>query len=283
MQAFENQLDKIPLQKLLFLFTAQQEKTSYDFVPYLYGCYSFSAAADLKAMVRNGDISEHPEHYARLGKANYIASLTDSDKKILSGIKSQFRSMSSRRIMKHTYLHYTYYAINSVVAKKILTQEEYSNVSKSRPAGDRVILYTIGYEGISLEKYLNKLIQNDIKVLVDVRSNPLSMKFGFSKNQLRVFCENVNIQYLHIPEVGIHSAQRQALNSQLDYDVLFSSYRKNNLTKTVAQQSKILELLKEKKRIALTCFESNICQCHRKDLAEAITRLDGWSYQIAHI
>jgi len=52
-------------------------------------------------------------------------------------------------------------------------------------------LFTIGYEGISLEEYFNRLIKNDVKVLVDVRNNPLSMKFGFSKTQLKRFCEKL--------------------------------------------------------------------------------------------
>jgi uncharacterized protein (DUF488 family) len=42
-------------------------------------------------------------------------------------------------------------------------------------------------------------------------------------------------------------------------------------------------LLKKYKRIALTCFEANICQCHRKHLAEAITSLPGFSYELKHI
>ena len=185
--------------------------------------------------------------------------------------------------MKHTYLNYKYYAINSLKARSILDVDEYSEVLASRPVNDTTTLYTIGYEGISLEAYFNKLIKNDVKVLVDVRSNPLSMKFGFSKTLLKKFCENLSINYLHIPEVGIRSEQRQQLNSQADYDKLFNIYKKRNLTETATQQQQILELLEEKGRIALTCFEANICQCHRKHLAEAITGLAGWKYELKHI
>lgn len=283
LQEFANQLDKIALQKLLFLFTTRQQKPEYDFVPYLYGCYSFSAIADLAAMVRNGNIAEAKNHYAALEKPNYSSSLTTQDQKILKEIKQAYGKLSASALMKLTYVNYSYYAINSVKAKSILTDEQYNKVLASRTVTDATQLFTIGYEGISLEAYFNKLIKNDVKVLVDVRSNPLSMKFGFSKTLLRKFCENLNIQYLHIPEVGIKSEQRQQLNSQADYDQLFSVYRKRNLTETVTQQQQILDLLKEKKRIALTCFEANICQCHRKHLAEAITGLPGWKYELKHI
>ena len=122
-----------------------------------------------------------------------------------------------------------------------------------------------------------------MKVLVDVRNNPLSMKFGFSKTQLKTFCASLNIEYLHIPEVGIQSDQRQELKTQTDYDKLFEIYKRHNLKKTTSQQQQILNLLKDRKRIALTCFEANICQCHRKHLAEAIITLPEWNYELKHI
>jgi uncharacterized protein (DUF488 family) len=130
---------------------------------------------------------------------------------------------------------------------------------------------------------LNKLIKNDIKLLVDVRNNPLSQKFGFSKSQLIRYCEGVNIEYIHFADVGIKSEFRKELKIQSDYDTLFNSYKKNTLTQTISTQEKILGLLKEKKRIALTCFEANICQCHRKHLAEAISQLPEWKYELKHI
>ena len=134
-----------------------------------------------------------------------------------------------------------------------------------------------------LDEYLNRLIKNDVKVLVDVRNNALSMKFGFSKTQLRSFCASLNIEYLHIPEVGIQSDKRRELKTQDDYDNLFEIYRKQNLKKTTNQQQEILTLLKSKKRIALTCFEADICQCHRKHLAEAIIKLPEWDFELKHI
>lgn len=282
-QVFNNRLEKIQLQKLLFLLTSRQNKPDYDFVPYLYGCYSFSATADLGAMIRNGNISEDKNHFTSLEKTNYISSLTNDDQCILKKIKSSFGNFGANTLMKYTYIHHGYYAINSITAKNILSPFEYSKVVSSRPLNEITALYTIGYEGTSLESYLNKLVKNDIKVLVDVRRNPLSMKFGFSKTNLKKFCENLNIQYVHIPEVGIRSEQRQELNSQTDYDKLFKVYVKKNLKETLTQQQQILALLNEKKRIALTCFESNICQCHRKHLAEAITGLPGWNFELKHI
>jgi len=191
--------------------------------------------------------------------------------------------LSASALMKHTYINYPFYATKSEVAVDILDKNELEKVKNAKPKSTKTVLFTIGYEGISLEEYLVRLLKNDVKVLVDVRNNPLSMKYGFSKTLLKRYCESIGIRYVHIPEVGIHSEQRQELNTQADYDKLFTVYRKQNLIKTTKAQTDILNLLKENKRIALTCFEANICRCHRKHLAEAIEILPGFEYKVEHI
>lgn len=283
LQLFDGQVDKIRLQKLLFLFTQKQAKAEYDFIPFRFGCYSYSANADLTTMVNKGILSETNSEFKSLDKTDYLKSLKEPDRTILQQIKINYGSMNATALMKHTYINFPYWATKSEKAASILTKAELEKVKNSIPVNNKTILYTIGYEGISLEAYLNRLFQNDVKILIDVRNNAMSMKYGFNKNQLTRFCENLGIQYMHFPDVGIQSEQRQVLITQADYDKLFIVYRKDNLTKTVPTQIAILNLLKQHKRIAITCFEANICQCHRKHLAEAIAALPGFEFEIKHI
>lgn len=290
LQLFEGTLDKIRLQKLLFLFSQRQKKsrpnggkTEYDFVPYKYGCFSYSAHADLATMLTKHQLSSDETSYTKNDKTDYLKQIKAEDKEFLDEVKTNYGGMNARALMKYTYLNYPFYAIRSEAAADILSKNEMQKVNDAKPTGTKTILFTIGYEGISLEEYLVRLLKNDVKVLVDVRNNPLSMKYGFSKNQLIKYCGYLGIQYFHLPEVGIQSDQRQELNSQKDYDKLFSIYRKNNLNKTTKAQAEIFNLLKQHKRIALTCFEANIDQCHRKYLAEAIETLPGFSYSVVHI
>ncbi len=284
LELFGGELEKIRLQKLLFLFCQKQEKADYDFVPYKFGCFSYSAYADLNTMVKKGFLSETEKSFQKADKKLYATLLKADDIAKLQSIKSLYGDMNSNALMKHTYRNFPYWAINSIKAESILTKEELSNVQKQRATNNSTVtLFTIGYEGGSLENYLNKLIKNDVKILVDVRNNPLSMKFGFSKNQLKRYCESLGIQYIHFPEVGIISDKRQELNTQEDYDILFADYRTNSLPKTKNTQQKILEILKLNKRIALTCFEANHCQCHRTHLADSVSNLPGFDYEVKHI
>jgi uncharacterized protein (DUF488 family) len=283
LQAFDSRLEKISLQKLLFLVCENQPKPVYDFVPYLYGCYSYSAKADLVTMVKKGFLNENESEYSKKDRIDYLNLIKEEDRQLINQCYVRYKAMDRNALMKHTYINFPYYAINSTTAGKLLSFEQLERVNAVKPSGNDTVLFTVGYQGISLEAYLNKLIKNDIKVLVDVRNNPLSQKFGFSKSQLTKYCEALHIEYLHFAEVGIQSEYRQQLKTQDDYDHLFTVYKNETLHRTIPTQEKILALLTEKKRIALTCFEADICQCHRNHLADAIVRLPGWRYGLKHI
>lgn len=276
-------LEKIRIQKLLFLFSQKKKNPEYEFIPYKFGCYSFSAKADLNTMIKNSNLIENENYFIKNIPDDFVKTLKIEDKKILNEVVQLYGGMSSSNLVKHTYINYPYYAINSTIVNNVLDQTQLKKVSDFKKEGNETILFTIGYEGISLEKYLNKLVTNNVKLLVDVRKNPLSMKFGFSKSLLKKYCERLNIEYIHIPEVGINSDQRQELHTQADYDALFESYKKTTLKETIIYQENIIELLLKYHRIALTCFEADVCQCHRKHLAETIEKKAIFDYQVKHI
>ncbi len=158
LELFDGELEKIRLQKLLFLFTKRQTKTEYDFVPYKYGCYSYSANADLTTMVRKGMLAESESHFKSLEKNGYVKILKEEDRRRLHQVKILYGKMNADELMKHTYINYPFFAINSVKAATILNPGELEQVNKSRPVSTETILFTIGYEGISLEEYLNRLL-----------------------------------------------------------------------------------------------------------------------------
>lgn len=290
LQTFGGNLAKVDFQKLLFILSNNQDKPSYSFVPYKFGCFSFQSYADIRTMIKYGQIIEEKntnesfsDRWIKTDNNNYLDLIKKQDLLNLNLLKDLFGKYNTEDLIKYTYRKYPYYAINSTVAGKYLTKTELKEIEKSRPTSKLKCLFTLGYEGISLENYLNKLLSNDIRILCDIRKNPLSMKYGFSKNQLKTSCEKIGIEYIHIPELGIHSAKRQELNSQKDYDKLFRNYRKTTLNKNKAAVKQVIDLLGSKSRVALTCFEANINQCHRKHLADTLTKHIEWKYEVKHI
>lgn len=283
LQVFDNKLEKMSLQKLLMLLANKQSIPGFYFVPYKYGCYSFQANADLKTMIKYGQVVEEENSWVKTDPANYLPELKENDRRALRAIKCLYGDKSKTELIQLTYRRFPYYALNSNIAHELLNNKELQAIEEIRPKYISTVLFTIGYEGITLEQYLNKLIKHGVEVLCDVRKNSLSMKYGFSKSQLQHSCNGIGIKYVHLPELGIASNKRQELNTQSDYDKLFLQYRQDVLTSTRTQQNEILELLKSHKRVALTCFEANICQCHRKHLAEEISVSPDFNYELQHI
>lgn len=177
LEAFGNVLEKIRLQKLLFLLSRQQSKPDYDFVPYKYGCYSFSANADLIAMVKKGTLTETEGDFRKNDTTSYFKSLKPADQKYIQEVKSRYGNMNATSLMKHTYINYPFWAIKSRKAKELLDETCYNKILNAVPVSDETVLFTIGYEGISLEEYLLRLLKNDVKVLVDVRRMDLARPY----------------------------------------------------------------------------------------------------------
>jgi hypothetical protein len=277
-------VSKIDLQKLLFIFTKYPNSTKvYEFVPYKFGCFSFQANADLKTMIKYDLVSADDKKWTLEDTStNYFDQLKEEDKKTLTAMMKHHGQKSTSDLIKFTYISFPYWATKSTVAEKYLSSEELAKVEALKIPSTEKALYTIGYEGIPLEAYLNKLIKHDIKLLLDVRKNAKSMKYGFSKNQLSNACDGIGIEYRHMPEVGIESDKRTELNEQSDYDALFEDYKSTTLNSTISYQKEIAGLVHNYERIALTCFEENICQCHRKPLSESIVSHDT-SLLIHHI
>lgn len=282
LELLDSQLTAKSLQKYLFLFTRKQCTGTFDFVPYRYGCFSFQANQDLITLQTYGylEIAEQTDgRFIKLKKTdNYLSMLDMFDRQAMTEIKDTFGNYTQNDLIRYTYLNYPYYATKSSIAHRLLTPDELLEVEKQKRIYNEPELFSLGYEGISLETYINKLIINDVHVLCDVRKNAYSQKYGFSKNQLQKACEGVGIKYIHIPELGIESEKRQDLRSQKDYDILFENYEKTTLKNNYKALLKVRESIGIDKRVALTCFEKNPLQCHRTRVAKALMQLPDIDY-----
>lgn len=270
---------KIRLQKLLFLFTRGQEQPSYHFLPYKYGCYSFQAEQDAQVLVaRHGMLTATARGYSlnekHVRKEHF--QLTKADQERLENVFRQYGHLRDNELIYETYEQYPWYAIHSELLGKPRFAGLRERVERERPRadGENPVLYTTGYEGDSIECYMTRLMENCVSALLDVRHNPFSMKYGFSRKQLQHIAGECKIRYLSVPELGIEKDQRRSLASRADYRALFAQYRKS-LAHREEGLRRIEKALLEHSRVALTCFEKSHEMCHRGMLAREIHKRCG--------
>lgn len=283
LEEFEGVLSHTKLQKILLLVTRKQTKKSFDFVPYKYGSFSFQANQDLLTLSKKNVIIDNTRSrgsdWVLNSQESFFFTLKKEDQAAINQTKKEVAGFSQKELVRYTYIKYPYFAIKSQIAEELLSNEELEKIKAQKRCFDKPAFFTIGYEGITLETYLNKLIINDVKLLCDVRKNPLSMKYGFSKNQLNRACESVGIEYLHIPQLGIDSEKRSALKSINDYNMLFDEYEQTTLVDNSIYLMELYGLTKNHKRIAITCFEKEPCMCHRSRVANALKQLPKWDIE----
>ena len=260
-------LSKIDFQKLLFLSQIEFQTSHYDFVPYQYGCYSFQAQSDIELLESRGWLKTGAHNIELLEKSNSCMSKVDQAR--VKEFAHRFEAYRGKKLIKYVYEQYPYYAIKSKIAEDVLDAKALQRVGKAKREIKSSLneLFTIGYEGITFEKYVNRLISNDVRLLCDVRINPFSRKFGFSKGTLSVVLPKLGIKYVHIPELGISSQRRSGLENRADYARLFRNYRQT-LPLKVESLKKLNDLFDENSRIALTCFEKEHDSCHRHCVSE---------------
>ncbi|WP_299745668.1 DUF488 domain-containing protein [uncultured Tateyamaria sp.] len=128
-------------------------------------------------------------------------------------------------------------------------------------------IYTIGYEGSSIDNLIATLTAVGVECLADVRELPLSRKKGLSKNSLAERLSASNIEYRHFRQLGDPKAGRLAARAK-DYSKFEAIYLAH-LSSPAGQQS-LAELLKvaEIKVTCMLCFERCAHVCHRSYIAD---------------
>lgn len=278
-------LQSTDFQKLLFLYTREwEQEPSYDFVPYQFGGFSFTSYADKRKLIATGLLVEDANRWELTAEGQQAVAGERALRERLGRFRLRDGALRGDALIREVYVRHPYYATRSKIAPRVLkTAEERAKVEAARPVKKEPGVVTIGYEGKTLERYLNQLLQDSVTLLCDVRRNPLSRKYGFSKSTLKNACENVGIRYEHLPQLGIASEERRELNTQADYDALFDDYERKSLPKQTDALEIIRQWVAAGERVALTCYEALPCQCHRHCVAEALETKAGTRLQVAHL
>lgn len=281
-EAFGGKLKRTDCQKLLFLFCHHARRNFYDFFPYHYGGFSILSYHDKNRLADLGFLKTG-EGFELETDESVLNQLNPKDRLTLKSFADKMQELSGNQLIRKAYLEYPHYACRSTILAQILTPEETSQLRIRWNTNESPCLFTIGYEGRSIDAYLDLLVVHNVKMLVDVRKNPHSMKYGFSKSPFQSHLNRAGIQYVHLAELGIPSDLRKNLTSSQAYQTLFEHYRSAILPQQTESLVLIQSLLEKHKRIALTCFEANFCSCHRHKITEYLDALPDFRIPIKHL
>lgn len=141
------------------------------------------------------------------------------------------------------------------------------------------IIYTIGYSGFSIQNFTVALRQHGIRLLVDVRSSPYSIRYtDFNKETLQSILHESGIYYRnYAEEFGARQKDKSLYTKEgyLDFSLHY---------KTVSFQKGVNKLIKSMEQgyvFALMCAEKDPINCHRAIMVSRYFSKLG--YMVTHI
>lgn len=284
----------------------REDKSFFDFLPMEGRPISFSLNHDLdmlrEAGILRGDGDRWSLAFARTEPAKrWIGGLPEPVLAAVRGVCRRFGRMSREGIAQDVGQRYPRYFHSKQRTKdwdrdlfsrrrwagqppshRRKTQPELLEPQESEGADASFVtppsgpspIFTAGYEGCSVEAFLDELLVNGIRLIADVRSNPSSRKYGFSRRSLEAFSQRVGLEYRNFPSLGIPGKARKGLDGFASYQRLLDSYERQVISRQAADVSELSSLAKASPTV-LVCKEQDVRYCHRSRLATAVAEATG--------
>lgn len=129
-----------------------------------------------------------------------------------------------------------------------------------------------GYQGQTAERLRASLGAWGVRSLVDVRLNPVSRKPGFARKSLKSLCDDMGVQYRHMPALGNPRDNREGFAATgPERESAYNRYRSEVLeSKAGAAALRELADLTRDGLVLVVCFESSEACCHRSLVLAAL-------------
>jgi len=147
---------------------------------------------------------------------------------------------------------------------------------------NRPSLYTIGHSTRSLEQLIDSLQAHEIKILVDIRSIPMSRRLPhFNRESLETALPDAGIRYVWMKELG---GRRKKIRDDSPHIAIrsdsFRNYADHMLTPEFERGMRELLALAREARTAYMCAERVYFNCHRMLVSDWLV---AHGYEVLHI
>ena len=267
-------VSKTELVKWIFLMNKEtglgKQPGFYEFLPYKYGPFSFQLFRDLTDLERSGYVAVCDDHID-LGLEDEarekVTELSVLVRAATNAIVEKYGHLGVSELIDGVYEKYRWYAVLSERVEA--TKYRLPQIPTALPA-----VYTVGYEGHSIDGFFDKLLIAGIKRIIDVRYNPMSRKYGFSKKTLENVSAGLGLRYEHFGNLGIHPSFRAELESAQDYQELLSWYDSTVLEDERNCVEFVAKSMTETPS-ALLCYEKDAAYCHRSRVGQRLSEITG--------
>jgi uncharacterized protein (DUF488 family) len=140
-------------------------------------------------------------------------------------------------------------------------------------------VYTIGYEGTDIDRFVATLTAVGVQQLIDVRAVAISRKKGFSKSSLSARCLEAGLSYMHLVELGDPKDGREAARAgrYVDFRRIYTAHLAQDAAKSAFE---MLVQSAAQTASCLMCFERDPLTCHRSLVGE---RLRARGFKMEHL
>lgn len=129
-------------------------------------------------------------------------------------------------------------------------------------------IFTIGYEGTTMDAFVGTLNDAGVRQVIDVRMLPLSRRPGFSKTPLAATLREAGITYVHLKALGTPKPGRDAARKG-DLVTLRKVYAGQlELHEAQVAAARMRALAAEQPSVVM-CFCGDPAKCHRTLLLAA--------------
>ena len=131
------------------------------------------------------------------------------------------------------------------------------------------VLFTIGYEGTDIGRFVSTLLAAGVERVADVRAVAVSRKKGFSKRKLAETLAENGIEYVHFVDLGDPKPGRLAARAGR-YDEFYDIYYRHLESPEAQASLNELKGIVTDKATCLLCFERDPKTCHRSIVAAEV-------------